>query len=281
MKTVGASLLAHLAGEVTTLALCWKITTVNSAVLGFTSHTADLLVSGVTYKSAQGFTPTTVQTQAGLSVDNLDVKGFLDALGLTDTDVNNGVYDGASLEVFLVNWADLTMGTVKLRRGFLGNTKLTRVGFQAEVRGLLERFQRQIGELYTPACRADLGDSRCGITLATYTVTGTITTLTNNRVFRDSVRTQADAYFLGGLLTWTNGLNAGRKMEVKNWTASTKEFQLVLPMRSAVQVGDGYSVYAGCDKNWLTCKTKFNNIVNFRGEPFIPQEQSAAISAIR
>ncbi len=70
-------------------------------------------------------------------------------------------------------------------------------------------------------------------------------------------------------------------MEVKQFTSGADTFELVLPMRNTIQVGDTYSVYPGCDKNWETCKTKFDNMMNFRGEPFIPQEQSVAISALR
>ncbi|MDE5056044.1 phage BR0599 family protein [Wolbachia endosymbiont of Drosophila bicornuta] len=31
-----------------------------------------------------------------------------------------------------------------------------------------------------------------------------------------------------------------------------------------------YSILAGCDKTFPTCRSKFNNTVNFRGEPYIP-----------
>ena len=349
MKTVGANLLTHLAEEVTTIAACWKLTTANNVVRGFTSHTVDLTVSGVLYRSAQGFTPTTIQGTSGMGVDNLNIHGFLDALGIREVDVNNGVYDGAQIEVFMVNHADLTHGIVKMRKGFLGNVKLSRQGFESEVRGLLWRFQRTILELYSPGCRADLGDARCGvrlapsvwtatmpftarvtgdaktgslvkptvvngfwyhcsvagtsggseptwnlvlggmttdgtvtwITIAAKTVTGSVTTFTNKRIFRDTTRTEVDAWFMGGLLTWTSGENAGLTMEVKQFTAATKEFELALPMRNAIVVGDAYSVYAGCDKILATCKNKFGNVQNFRGEPFVPQEQSVAISAIR
>lgn len=281
MKSVTANLMTHLASEVTTVAVCWKLTTASGRVGGFTSHTQDIEYSGLVYRAAQGIAATTVQTTASLAVDNLDVRGYLDAVGITEEDVNNGVYDGAQLEVFLINYADISMGIVKLRRGFLGNVKLSRLGFDAEIRGLMERFQRQILELYTPACRADLGDSRCTVNLATYTVTGSITSFTTNRVFRDTTRTEANAYFLGGLLTFTSGSNKDLKMEVKQWTLATKEFELALPMRQRLQLGDTYSVYAGCDKLWETCKVKFNNIVNFRGEPYIPQSQDAAVSAVR
>jgi uncharacterized phage protein (TIGR02218 family) len=281
MKTVNANLLTHLASEVTTLAIMWKMTTSSNLVYGFTSHTSDITFNGVLYRSAQGFTPTTIQTSSGLGVDNLDMKGLLAALGIHEKDVNDGIFDGASLEVFLINYADLTMGDLKLRKGFLGNVKLNRVGFEAEVRGLMERFQRTILEVYTPGCRADLGDARCTVNLASFTVTGSITSFTNRRTFRDTTRTEADGYFMGGLLTWTSGDNNGLKMEVKRYTSATDEFELCLPMRNALVVGDTYSVFAGCDKQWETCKTKFNNIVNFRGEPFVPQEQSVALSAIR
>ena len=38
-----------------------------------------------------------------------------------------------------------------------------------------------------------------------------------------------------------------------------------------IQVGDELEIFPGCRKrNAEDCATKFNNIVNFRGEPFIP-----------
>jgi len=281
VKSAGSSLLTHLSSEVTSVAMCWKLTTATGTVLGFTSHSTDLVVSGVTYKSAVGFTPTAIQTGAGLNVDNLDVQGVLDALGIVEADVYAGVYDGAEVEVFLVNWANLNHGIMRLRKGFLGNVKIARQGFEAEIRGLLERFQRSIVEVYTPGCRADLGDARCTVDLGAFTETGTITSVTNRRVFADTTRTEADGYFLGGLLTWTSGNNSGLSMEVKQYTLATTQFELMLPMRYTVQVGDGYSVYAGCDKAWETCRDKFNNILNFRGEPFVPQTQDMAVSSIR
>jgi len=37
-----------------------------------------------------------------------------------------------------------------------------------------------------------------------------------------------------------------------------------------ISVGDKYSILAGCDKTFSTCKNKFHNTVNFRGEPYVP-----------
>ena len=35
-------------------------------------------------------------------------------------------------------------------------------------------------------------------------------------------------------------------------------------------VGDTFNAIAGCDKTISTCIAKFNNAVNFRGEPYVP-----------
>jgi hypothetical protein len=54
MKTISTALAEHLAGDVTTLATCWKITRRDGVVLGFTDHVRDLDVDGVTYRAASG-----------------------------------------------------------------------------------------------------------------------------------------------------------------------------------------------------------------------------------
>jgi len=35
-------------------------------------------------------------------------------------------------------------------------------------------------------------------------------------------------------------------------------------------VGDAYSLIPGCDKLLTTCRDKFSNVDNFRGEPHLP-----------
>jgi uncharacterized phage protein (TIGR02218 family) len=34
--------------------------------------------------------------------------------------------------------------------------------------------------------------------------------------------------------------------------------------------GDTLTVAAGCDKRFVTCRARFNNVINFRGFPQIP-----------
>lgn len=278
-KAISAGLKSHLAGETTTITVCWKLELTDGTTLGFTDHTQDLVIDSVTYAAADGISPTDVETSGDLAVDNLDVTGLIGTNGVTESDLLAGRYHHAELRLFLVNYNDLTQGELKLRRGWLGNVELRNGRFVAEIRGMLQRLQQQVGIVTSPLCRVPLGSTECGVNLAPITVSSTVTGVTNKRKFTDSTRTEADDWFNFGLLTWTSGNNSGLSMEVKDYALSTGEFVLAQPMPNTIQVGDGFDVYPGCDKLSNTCNAKFSNIVNFRGEPFVPQGDQGVASA--
>lgn len=275
MKTISNDLAAHIAGEVTTLATCWKLTRRDTSVLGFTDHDGNLTISGVTYVAATGFTPSAIASSSGLSVDNMEVEGMIAAGSITEADILAGLYDFAEIEIFMVNYADLAQGALKLRRGWLGEVSVKRGQFVAEVRGLAQALSQNIGELFSPSCRAALGDARCGINLASHTVTGSVTGVTggSRQEFRDSSRSEASGLFTSGLVTFTGGSNNGLAMEVKEYRLAAGIggiVTLALPLPYAIQSGDSYSLSKGCDKTLGTCLARFNNVLNFRGEPHVP-----------
>jgi uncharacterized phage protein (TIGR02218 family) len=74
------------------------------------------------------------------------------------------------------------------------------------------------------------------------------------------------------MLTWTTGSNTGRREEVKAHVKSASEVTIELWRQAAfpIAAGDTFNIHAGCDKQFATCKAKFNNAVNFRGFPHIP-----------
>jgi uncharacterized phage protein (TIGR02218 family) len=85
------------------------------------------------------------------------------------------------------------------------------------------------------------------------------------------------------LLTFTSGDNSTLDMEVKKQTfisGSSHKIELFEKMPFAIDVGDTLSITAGCDKLIATCKTKFNNIVNFRGFPTIPGPSLGTIESV-
>lgn len=269
MRTVSANLNTHLQGETTSLATCWRATLKNGTVYGFTDHTNDLVIAGVTYQASTGYTPSSISTTDKLDVDNLEVQGLLSSASIADADIFAGLWDFAEIEIFQVNYADLTQGTLGQRRGWLGEVRTGKSVFLAELRGLTQKLQQTIGDLYSASCRATLGDARCTKNLAAFTFTGTVGTVSSKRQFTDAGLTQANAYFDYGIMTWTGGLNVGLAMEVKSYVVGAVLLQL--PMPYTLQVGDTFSIIAGCGKRLIEdCKTKFANVVNFRGEPHVP-----------
>jgi uncharacterized phage protein (TIGR02218 family) len=268
MRVISPQLEAHFAGGMTTLATCWKITRSDGEELGFTDHDQPITFDSVEYDSIAGFTPTTVESKSNMSVDNLDVDGQLYPSRITEEDLLAGLYDYAEIEIFLLNYADVTQGKLVVKRGRLGEVNLTGQLFQAEVRGLTQHLSQTIGEVFSPSCRAILGDSRCKVALAGFTVATTVTEVINNQTFKASALTQEAGWFTGGEVEWTGGNNDGRRMEVKEFASG--QVVLALPMGKSIQVGDTLNIIAGCDKTRETCQSKFSNILNFRGEPDVP-----------
>ena len=273
MKATTASMDTHLALEETTLTSCWRIKRTDNVEIFLTEHDEDLLFEGNNYISAQGFNRSEIANSQELSVDNLDVQGILDSSVITEQQLRAGKYDFAEVRIFLVNWQDLTIGDIKLRKGHLGEVSLSDTGiFFAELRGLTQQYSQRIGDVYQPECRVDLGDAKCGFNLSTITVSTTIATVTSNKIFTVVAGTDVDDFLNNGAIEWTSGNNLGVVLEIKDWILSTKTIEVFLPAPFVVTIGDGVDYYPGCDKKSTTCFTKFNNIINFRGEPFVPDE---------
>ncbi len=184
------TLIAHLAGEVLTPATLITITRRDGVVYGFTDCDRDIVFAGRTYRAGT-YTPTAVASSADLSVDNLEIQSVLDDAVIRDVDLSAGLWNYAQVQIEQVNYADLSLGSRILRRGTLGEVKFGRIGFSVELRGLTQALQQNIGELSSVRCRADLGDARCGVDLASRTVTGTVQAVDpDNRTLTDSTRTE-------------------------------------------------------------------------------------------
>jgi hypothetical protein len=102
------------------------------------------------------------------------------------------------------------------------------------------------------------------------TVPSSVATVTSRRVFTTAAISRADGWFDGGVVTWLTGLNAGLEAEVKRWTDATNTIELHQAMPFNIAASDTFTITAGCDLLRATCKTKFDNIYNFRGFPDMP-----------
>ncbi len=268
MRRLSPEFSKHLAAEVTKLAACYRITRADGTELGFTDHDEVLIIDNLEYDSISGFTPTTIESKSDMSVDNMEIEGMSFPSKIIEADLLAGIYDYAEVEVFLVNYQDLSAGKMILKRGRLGEVTLSKQMFRAEVRGLTQHLSQTIGSVYSPTCQAILGDGSCKVNLATCTMKSQVTKVIDKQSFIAKTLTQKPGYFTGGEVRWLSGNNIGARMEVKEF--DNFMVTLVLPMGSKMQVGDTFSIVAGCDKSRETCMAKFNNILNFRGFPDVP-----------
>jgi hypothetical protein len=155
------------------------------------------------------------------------------------------------------------------RKGRIGQVETDSNGFRSELMGFGKQLEKNLLRIYTPSCPALLGDTECGVSLASFTHTGTIDSVDSTGLeITDAERAEAAGYFDYGLITMTSGASNGYSMEVKSNTVGVIVLQQPLPF--GVAAGDTYSIRAGCDKTRETCRDKFNNVVNFRGFPDLP-----------
>jgi uncharacterized phage protein (TIGR02218 family) len=273
MKSLPAPLQAHLDSGATTLAWCWRLTRHDGTRLGFTDHDRDLAFDGTTFAAATGFTATEIKDSLGLAVDNLEVESALSADSLNESDLAAGLFDDAAVEIWRVNWQD-TAQRVLMRSGSIGEVRRAGSAFAAEVRGLAHYLQQPKGRLFQYGCDADLGDARCSVDLASpaFRASGTVIVATSLRRFTAmGLDSFGGGFFSRGLLSFTTGANAGRSQEVRRHLfAAPVILELWQPTAEAILPGDQFTVTAGCDKQFATCKAKFDNAVNFRGFPHMP-----------
>jgi hypothetical protein len=161
-KIITPAMRAHLDLETTRVAAIWRITRKDGAQFFFTDHDRDIVFGGEVYRADAGFARMAIRSDAGFAVDNLDLVGVFAEGGIVEDEVRAGLFDGAEIRVSFVNWQDPDgHGEIRLRRGTLGETRLTQGYFHAELRGLSQPLAQSTLGVFSPNCRADLGDHRC------------------------------------------------------------------------------------------------------------------------
>lgn len=274
MREIPPALQEKLNSGISTLARCWIVTRRDGVTQGFTDHDGDLVIESVTCRAGTGFGASEATSRFDLSIDGAEISGALASASLTEADLAAGRFDAAQVDTWLVDWSDVTL-RVLLSRSTLGEVKREGEAFSAELRGLADKLSQESGRLYTARCTADFGDARCKVALAAAGLNGagTVSRLLGASIIAaDGLGDFAEGVFTAGCLTWTSGVNAGLAVEIKEHRVTGNEVRLSLwqAMSEALAVGDAFTITAGCDKRFETCRDRFANGVNFRGFPHIP-----------
>jgi uncharacterized phage protein (TIGR02218 family) len=156
--------------------------------------------------------------------------------------------------------------------------KYTRDEITFSVYSLLEKLNQQIPKItYQEQCNLKLYSTRCGLNKENYKFTGTISSKIDNKTFNVvySGQTPSDDYLKYGYLVFTSGENSNNGQTISSNLIDNGNNVIVITksMPFAVNVGDTFEAFAGCDKSGKSCAEKFNNYVNFLGFEYIPNPE--------
>lgn len=258
----------------TRLCRCFRLTRLDGHVLGFTDHDEDVTLDGLRCLAGAALSATEAASTLGTSPDEMEAHGAFSDDAITEADLSAGVYDGAKVEVFDVDWSAPDTRHL-LGRYTVGEVERGALGFRAELRSMSATLDRPTGRVHTSLCDVRrLGDSRCGVNLRPWQSAATVSAVNGTEVQVTGLDGFPSGFFDRGTIRWDTGSNAGAEADVRVNLNSGGAVTLSL-WREPVgvpQPGDVLTVFAGCDRTAATCRNRFGNLANFRGFPHMPGE---------
>jgi uncharacterized phage protein (TIGR02218 family) len=252
-------------GELTSIALCWRLERADGAGIALTSHDQPVNSDGVEHRPTPGILPAAITRKLGLEPHSAEVAGALSSDALDANDLALGRWDGASVSLSAVDWQAENADQIQLLGGEIGSVSIDGDGFSADLRGAAAKLDGPVCPATSAECRAELGDKKCRVDLAGRTAVAHVLSSNAGEVVLDRA---FDERFVLGRLRYMSGANCGVStiiLSVSGATVTVRD----LP-RADVEAGCRVELREGCDKRFETCVQRFANAVNFRGEPHLP-----------
>ncbi|MEM8917669.1 MAG: DUF2163 domain-containing protein [Pseudomonadota bacterium] len=256
-----------LGGKLTTRAFAWRLERSDGVALGFVSHDRDIWIDEFRYRAAPGMVPSTISLSDRLDVDSVEIEGVMTSAAILESDLASGRWNGARLEVSLVDWYMPTNEAVPLISGEFGEVARSGQEFRVEIIGATARLKQAVAPATSPTCRAHFGDKSCKMNLHAHQTELTVTGVTDGALAFAGLSGTAGHYALGQL-RWLSGANCGLGFTIMSGEGDA--LTLADEPENAVASGDRALLTAGCDKQLATCRDRFANVLNFRGEPHLP-----------
>jgi len=164
MREIREELAASIESGAATLCHAWVLKRSDGVVAGFTDHDRDLEVDGVLCRASSGWTGGAAESGVGLTPGAAVVAGVLDDDGITEGDLDLGLFDHAEISLWRMDWR---RPDLKVRLWVARLARIRREGerFVAELEGPLAALERVAGRTYGRDCDARLGDARCTVDL--------------------------------------------------------------------------------------------------------------------
>jgi uncharacterized phage protein (TIGR02218 family) len=279
MRVLPPALGQKLDEGVTCIALAWRITRADGVRVAVTQHDRDIVFGGTTFVSTGSFIGADHEKDLGLSPDRTALSGALRVGAISEADLALGRWDQAKVEAFWVDWSN-PVDFIPMWQGLVAGVSWRGSNFDLDIVGPQSVLNREIGRVYARTCDAVLGDARCKVDLAApgRALSAAITAKVADRCVAIALpATLIAGDFVGGAFAVVSGAAGLWQCDVTNievtpttWLISTSR-----PFPIAPAIGDMIKITLSCDKAFSTCKARFANALNFRGQPTLPGDDIA------
>lgn len=265
----------------------------DGTIKGFTTLDRDITWLGLVCSACASFNPSASESSSELGgVGNLEMQGVISLDGITEFDLEAGLYDGAFFEVWEVPWDTSTpdpQAPFRVMAGWTGNVSQGQSNYTAEVLGPGARLnQLPLINVLSPTCRWKFADpATCGVdglSAEALKIAGQVVTAVQGRgqFFATAMVTPSPTsphtwFAQGGTVRWLTGRNAGALCEVAsvnfvNEVTPPADNGLVTMWKAAPfipAVGDTFDLLPGCPFTYQACQG-YGNLINFGGFQFTP-----------
>lgn len=250
--------------EVTTAAFNWILQRPDGVGFATTSHDRRQLLGSMTLDADMDLRPSELLVTDQMYGSHLGLDGGLSSPALTADDLVAGRWNGSTVQLLASDWMQ-DGEAIPLCDGELGRVAVDGGKLSMSVDILPAATRRPPCIQTSPECRAVLGDRQCRIDMRKRSMRVHVLAADGETL---TIDVEGGERFAMGRLRWISGANCGLEQIILSTSGSTLILQSS-PVHMARQ-GDRAILREGCDGRRTTCSDRFQNILNFRGEPDLP-----------
>jgi len=240
------------------LILCFKITLPSKAIKYLTNVNSNIIVGDVTYLPYSSLSLTRVEFSDDEN-NIIELAALYEENGLK---VSDNLID-ACFEIFILQDNNLK----PFVKYYCSKLTQYQYGCVIYLEPITIKLKKNIVDYYSKTCRTSFASPKCGVDIKNYTDIIKVTSIEGNIIVFEDNNNKPDGYYTYGFL-YIESLDY--KSRILKHRLNILELSDNIKIVSLAGIGKIF-VTSGCDKQFHTCCNKFNNAINFRGEPFIPE----------
>ena len=197
-----------------------------------------------------------------------------------DSGDNFAVISGIYNENGIQKEADLSDAEITIQQIFQGKARLLGqvfcissskcdLSFTLYCNSEIIKYNQPLLKVFSKTCRANFGDNECQVKIEDYNFETEIVELSHNRIKCKEQPEQDEIFTLGKAILL--GKNREDFFTTKITAHTGNLIEIEVPDKINLSIYKKIRLIPGCNKKYRTCCYSFNNAVNFRGEPHIPE----------